>query len=196
MESEGEWLPFAYQPLENTPSITKEDINKVCFIGNPDDLRMKMIQYLGQKGLSIDVYGNHWEQYATQFKGYDISIHPPVFHEAFAETVLKYRLQLNIFRPHNIGSHNMRTFEVPAVGGIMLAPYSEEHVLLFEEDQEAFYYRNQEEAFEKAREIIALSAEKALEIKRRAKERSLQSHYTYRDRAKQVLAAFQNVLKV
>ncbi len=191
----GEWLPFAYQPVDNPPHIPEEDIRKVCFIGNPDKIRAELIGYLAERGLPIDVYGNGWQKFANAFADTQVGIHPPVFQEAFSKTAVQYRVQLNVFRPQNEGSHNMRTFEMPALGCIMLAPYSEEHIELFEENQEAFYYRNREEAYQKAKEILALPKEKAMEIKKSVQARSQKSRYTYEDRAKQVLKFFENYLR-
>ncbi len=38
----------------------EEEINKVCFIGNPDLDRAKFISGLAELGLRIDVYGENW----------------------------------------------------------------------------------------------------------------------------------------
>ena len=42
-------------------------------------------------------------------------------------------------RIHNPDSHNMRSFEVPGVGGIMVAPDTKEHRIFFEVGKEIFY---------------------------------------------------------
>jgi spore maturation protein CgeB len=191
----GEWLPFAYQPNEKVIHIPKQDKNRVCFIGNPDKIRTNFIRFLGERGIPVDVYGHYWEKYLKKLGNLPIRIHAPVFQEAFQQTAVQYRVQLNIFRPQNKDSHNMRTFEMPALGCIMLAPYSIEHSILFEENKEAFYYRDQEEAFRKAQQILALSQEQAFQIKQNALNRSKGSGYTYDDRARQVLEYFRHHLK-
>ena len=55
----------------------------------------------------------------------------------------EYRVQLNLFRQYNEGSHNMRTFEIPAVGGIQLTEYSTEQADFFKEGEEIFSFVRQ-----------------------------------------------------
>ncbi len=187
---QGEWLPFAYQPVEEKVSIPKKDEKRVCFIGNPDKIRADFIRFLGEQGVPVDVYGHYWEKHLRGLKNSPIRIHPPVFQEAFQRTAVQYRVQLNIFRPQNKDSHNMRTFEMPALGCIMLAPYSAEHLILFEENKEAFYYHDREDACRKAKQILGLSQEQAFQVKQNALRRSKESGYTYDDRARHVLEYF------
>lgn len=189
---QGEWLPFAYQAGEEEIQIPRQDKNSLCFIGNPDKIRADFIRFLVQKGIPVEVYGNHWDKHLKGLEGSSIKIHPPVFREDFQKTAVQYRVQLNIFRPQNRDSHNMRTFEMPALGCIMLAPYSAEHSILFEENTEAFYYRDQEEACQKARHILDLTQDQALKIKQNALKRSKESGYTYDERAREVLSFFRH----
>lgn len=39
-------------------AINKEEIHKVCFIGNPDVFRAKLTQSIANKGIEIDVFGH------------------------------------------------------------------------------------------------------------------------------------------
>lgn len=191
---EGVWLPFAYQQTGQDIEIPEDDRLKACFIGNPDNIRATFIRFLGERGIPIDVYGHDWDKHLKNINGAPITIYPPVFKEAFPKTAIQYRFQLNIFRPQNLGSHNMRTFEMPALGCIMLAPRSAEHQMLFKENKEAFYFKDMQDALDQAKAILALSKEEAFSIKNNALKRSRQSAYTYQDRAKQVLDVFWNIV--
>ena len=44
--------------------------------------------------------------------------------------------------PHNVPGHNMRTFEIPASGAVMLATYTAEQARFFPEGEAAWYYRS------------------------------------------------------
>ena len=79
----------------------------------------------------------------------------------------------------------MRSFEIPAVGGIMLAPRSEEHLATFTEGKEAFYYASMDEAIEKILKILAFTPTESQRIRQQARDRSVQSGYSYTDRAQQ-----------
>ena len=90
-------------------------------------------------------------------------------------------------RIHNLDSHNMRSFEVPAVGGIMLAPDTKEHRLFFDNGREAIWFNGINEAIDKAKQLLGFEKPKAEEIRRKARERSLRSGYSYRDRTNTAL---------
>jgi spore maturation protein CgeB len=86
----------------------------------------------------------------------------------------------------------MRTFEIPAAGGIQLAPYSREQELFFEAGKEIFFFRNDEEMIQQAKDIIGMSKSGALEIREAARRRSVGSDYTFRNRAQTVFKTFEN----
>jgi len=185
------FLPFGYQlGNEQYERINRvKDINKLCFIGNPDAIRINTINYLASNGIKIDLYGHGWSN--TSLNGLEnVSTHDALYGIKFWEKLRSYRLQLNIFRDHNVGSHNMRTFEIPAVGGIQLAPYSDEQAQFFLEDEEIFYYRNNDELLKKVRFILNLDLQTANHIRDKARNRSTSSMYNYQNRAKQVLDFF------
>jgi spore maturation protein CgeB len=184
------WLPFAY--VNAKPAI-KNERDKICFIGNPDKERIRIIELLIFNKIPIDVFGIGWEKHFESNK--IIRIHGPIFSEEFISIAQKYRVQLNIFRPHNEGSHNMRTFEMPALGCIMLAPYSIEHEELFLQDKEAFYFKNDKELIEKSNFILSLSENEAYEIGYNAYKRAIKSNYTYKDRTNQIIACFEKLIQ-
>lgn len=177
-------LPFGFdlsevefEKLECVPEIIR-----ACFIGNPDKQREKFILDFLNAGILVDVYGNDWDK-ASFTNHPNIKIFPPIFPPHFWQVARQYRIQLNIFRDHNIGSHNMRTFEIPGVGGIMLAPDSPEHRSFFENEKEAFFYETTEEAIAIARMTLSGLDIETHRIRENARRRSLESAYAYRDRA-------------
>lgn len=105
----------------------------------------------------------------------------------------RYRVQLNFFRPHNVESHNMRSFEVPACGGIMLGEDSIEHRDFFEINREAFYFRSPEEMIDLTRFVLAMPKVEADVVRAAARRRSIMGGYSYRHRAQ---AAFAEIEKL
>jgi spore maturation protein CgeB len=85
----------------------------------------------------------------------------------------------------------MRSFEIPGIGGIQLAPDTPEHRMFFEPGREIFLFRTVDECAEQVRRLIELPAAEAMEIRQRARKRSLDSGYSYRDRAQTVLTTIQ-----
>lgn len=122
-------LPFGYEIPDEFSIINQplQEINKLGFIGFADRERKRVVEILTDAGIPIDVYGPRWKQFGSDSDL--LKIKEPVFGRNYWNTLRKYRAQINIFRDHNDDSHNMRSFEIPAIGGIMLAPWSNEHSL-------------------------------------------------------------------
>lgn len=186
-------LPFAYDlPLEVTYDALAavEEINKVCFIGNPDKERAAIISAIIATGVKVDLFGNNWNSFITDGRA---TLHQPVYGNDLWFTLRKYRVQLNMLRIHNLTSHNMRTFEIPGVGGIQLAPYTKEHAMFFTPDQSIFLYNNTKEAVAKIVELQSLSIDAADKLRQNAVEQCIKCGYTYKARTNQVYQMLQEL---
>jgi spore maturation protein CgeB len=180
-------LPFGHFV---TPDLYEEckkikTVKKVCFVGNPDQKRVDYINRFCDAGLNIDVYGTGWSNLLIEKN--NLKIYPPAYGDDYWKTLRRYAVQLNIFRPHNKNSHNMRTFEVPAIGGIMLAPRSNEHSLFFKEGEEVFLYDDVEQAIKIAQRLLSRSDDEIERTRNNARQRSLIDGYHYRERSKLLL---------
>lgn len=186
------WLPFGFEVEEKLFKSVRSipEVIKTAFVGNPDRPRAAFLTKLAAKGIHIDVYGNNWRRFV---KHPNITLYPPVYGDSLWETLYRYRVQLNPLRIHNHDSHGMRSFEVPGIGGIMLAPRTSEHLQFFEDGKEAFFYENVHEATLCIEHLLSLPNEKANKIRKAARERSLASGYTYQDRAQFVYKILQTL---
>ena len=152
-----------------------QEIKAVCFVGNPDPYRSKILQEILNNGLPLHVYGHDWQKY---LKHPNLTICGAVYEKDYYKTLRKYRVQLNIMRIHNLDSHNMRSIEVPGCGGIMLAPRTKDHEAFFKEGEEVFFYSNTSNLMEKVNKIMLLN-ENEIKIIRMAAQKKVLAHYTF-----------------
>lgn len=165
---------------------TEAEVLRGCFNANPDEERAAAIRLLTENGVAMDVFGWGWEKFVKP--GPMLGIYPVERDIAMLRILRRYRFQLNMFRPHNEGSHNLRTFEVPAVGGILLAPDSPEHREFFVEGREAFYFADPDEMLAKAQRLLAMPADEAADVRVAARQRILEIRAHFDDRANSLLA--------
>lgn len=165
---------------------------RACFVGNPDKKRASKISLLAAHGISIDVYGHGWDNILCSSPR--ITICGPVTGLKMYEVFRKYRVQLNFLRPHNFNSHNMRTFEIPASGGIMLAEDTDEHSEFLRPGIEAFYFNSDHELIRQCETLLDMSTRDATAIRTAARRRSIEEPYSYRSRAEQVIKIVQEYL--
>jgi len=187
------FLPFGFEIDKGLyeKCAGQEEIKKCCFLGNPDGQRAGFIQSLAEKGIPLDVYGNNWNKWLDHP---NIRIFPPVYGDEMWMVLRRYRIQLNLMRVHNEDSHNMRTFEVPAIGGIMLAPDTTEHRIFFTEGKEVFFFRDVEDCADKIHGLLGMPVNAANEVRARARELSIAAGYSYEARARQVRQLMMEVL--
>ncbi|MBR9832561.1 glycosyltransferase family 1 protein [bacterium] len=186
------WLPFGYARHAPLIQNVKEEL-AVCFIGNPDVERANIIHRLVENDIPVHVYGNGWGSF---LKASDLlRIYEAVYDSEFVNVAQRYRVQLNLFRPHNLGSHNMRTFEMPAISCLSLAPYSEEQNYFFRADKEAFYYKTLEEAIEKCKMILQMKASEVECFKMEAYNRAIELKCSYFDRSLKLYQTMLTFLK-
>jgi len=193
-------VPFGYEitPEDLTRirliSEKEEEIIKVCFIGNPDsEFRYELLKFLIDNKVPIDIYGRGWDKYFKKGNKF-YKIYDGVYGFDYWATLPKYRVQLNIFRPHNVNSHNMRTFEIPAVGGIQLAPDSRDNQEFFKEGEEIFLYRSKEDLINLSKFLLNIPSEKAKEVREAGFKRCVLENYSYQRRAHDVKILFDDLL--
>lgn len=120
-------LPFAWDPDVLSPvGGTGLAHDRVVFVGTPTAERVAWLRELA--GLRPLVFGTRW----PVIQGVDIR--PPIRRRQLAEVIGEARWNLNLLRPQNARSHNMRSFEVPGAGGNQVAPATGDHRRLLGRD--------------------------------------------------------------
>jgi spore maturation protein CgeB len=123
-----------------------------------------------------------------QFKG-------AVFEEELWKKLRAYRVQLNLMRIHNPDSHNMRSFEIAGIGGIQLAPATEDHRIYFTDGKDIFLYTDQACCIAQIKKLLAMPVEAANQVREAVRARSIGEGYTYKDRANTVAKYLQDLMK-
>ncbi len=142
-------LPFAYDPVLHHPPTDKNSKPQydAIFVGTYSPERDKLLGSLTD--CEIRIVGNDWQRAKVVPKHWILS--KAVYGEDALEVLGRGACAINILRPQNYGSHNMRTFEIPASARPMLATRSEEQAQWFPEGTEAEYFDGPEELSSKIR---------------------------------------------
>src|SRR5262249_22540618 len=138
------YLPFAYKPDVHFPEMspTAADHSRlasdVVFIGGCDRDRVAYLGELTTPGpdLRVRAYGGFWDREAGLRRHHGGLVLGRDYRLATGSA----RIALNLVRRANRDGHTMRTFEIPACGGFMLAERTKEHEDLFEEEREVGYF--------------------------------------------------------
>lgn len=186
-----EVLPFGYnmlskniQPIKNRKSIK--------FIGSFDLERFEKLNSI--KIDRLEIFGdNKWMKFNSIKGKSEFYNNRKIYGDDFIKEIQSSLSIINILREQNTieNSHNMRTFEVPALGGVLLSDYTEEQASFFEPDKEMLYFKNIEELNSKI-EYLTKSPNSIELISKNAFLRSQKSNYSYYHRSLDLI----NIIKL
>jgi hypothetical protein len=112
----------------------------VVFVGEHREKRERHVAMI--KRSDVALWGKRWRRAARRLDGRHAVHDRPVFGSSNSALYSAAEVSLNILDDLNMPGHNMRTFEIPASGGIMLSTYTEEQAAFFPEGEAAWYYRD------------------------------------------------------
>jgi len=183
-----EYLPFGCDPdVYHAAEIIDEDRKQyssdIVFVGSWDKEREKALEILAD--LNLAIWGPHWNRAGRNSVLTKHIRNGPVDMHRMAKIYGCSKVVLNMLRPQNRYSHNMRTFEIPALGGFMLATRTQQHTDLFEEGTEIALYDNFEEMRTKAIYYAAHDEERLSMV--RLAHKKVVSEHRYIDRMLQLI---------
>ena len=126
----------------------------VAFIGNWDASRKRERYLKAIADYRLGLWGsNYWNTHCQEASLKDLC-QGMCSYTQIPEVLGSAKMGLNILRPQNEKGHNIRTYEIPATGTLMLSERSEELLSLFAEDREAVYFSNPDELRQKVEYLL------------------------------------------
>jgi hypothetical protein len=175
-----------YEPLFRPPQRRTEAVHAVSFVGTALDHRVPFIRrLLVRDAIPVQVFGNRWERTLLYHLRRD-HFHPPVLGEDYVRVIHESRICLAFVSSSNRDEYSMRTFEIPACMGFMLAERTPAHQALFEEGAEAEFFDSVDECADKARFYLRDEGARH-RIARAGQRRCLDSDYSLRRRLRDAM---------
>lgn len=166
-------VPFGWDPdLHPVTEGTGEAAGRIAFVGTASPERISVLAQIAH--LRPVVFGSGW----PAIDG--IEIRGPLVGRDMSAVVGEAKWNLNLLRPQNAASHNMRSFEIPGAGGNQVASDSGDHRRFLGQDSRTVLFRS-------TRELLSL-----LETdpeNRDERRPDLMDGHTYIDRVRSLLQA-------
>jgi len=179
-----EVLPFAHDPRFHYPADPRDEYDcEVAFLGHYSEKRQRTLTALTD--FDFQLRGNLW-----RLRCWDRSLRrhhrgPAVTGAEYARAMASADIVVNVVADHNVPAHNMRTFEVPPTGSLMVTTDTGGQREFFDEDALVTYGNPGE-----LREIVSyyLDAPEEREAMAGRAREQVQSH-TYERRMERVIEA-------
>lgn len=162
-------------------TLTDEDIKKwgseVCFIGTWFPERGPFMAKLARAGLPLSIWGERWQKapewpvLEAHWRG--SSQNDP---EIYARIIQGAKISLGLLSKGNRDRHTQRTFEIPAIGGLLCAERTDEHCESFKDGVEAVFWNDAQECVDQCRRLLS-DDQLIATIKRNGHQRYLRSPY-------------------
>lgn len=181
---------FAYDPERHRPpSLTSDERRRhaaeAIFVGHWEPPTERMVVALRSAGINVRVCGPHWWRARTMGDRRTIG---PVHGAEYIGALAGARLCLGFLSKANQNQSAVRTFEIPAVGGFLLAERTADHQRYFAESTEAEYFDSPDELVDKARFYLRHSEARDA-VAAAGHRRCTTSPYTWADRCRRILEA-------
>ena len=154
----------------------------VTFIGHWEPTTETHILSLREAGFQVRVWGGGW------YRARDRQLRATTesYGEDYVKTLAAAKICLCFLSKWNRNQSAGRTFEIPAIGGFLLAERTADHVGYYAEGREAEFFAGRDELLGKARFYLD-HTDRREAIAAAGHHRCLTSKYTHRDRVRQIL---------
>lgn len=176
------YLPFGYDNFIHYPSKKNFKRKLITFVGTLDAKRAKFLNKV--KNININVHGNNSYKFKKIVNNKNIKFYHEVSGEEFRDLMKRSIVSINILRNQNKNSHNMKTFEIPAMNCLMLTTKSREQNNFYPENKACLMYSNLDQ-FNKKIDYIINNHNKISKI--RSLGYKISKKYSYLNRAKKLL---------
>ncbi len=185
------YLPFGYDPelcFRQAPPTGQEwshFATDLAFVGGADRDRVPILGAAISAGFGVSLYGGYWDRYpqtSRHSRGHaDVATIRKVTSAA--------KVSLCLVRRANRDGHVMRSLEIPAMGGCLLAEDTDEHRSLFgPPGQAATYFRRIPEMLDQLHWLLGADDERR-RLAACAESRVREGRHTYEDRLRVMLEA-------
>jgi spore maturation protein CgeB len=186
-----EYLPFGYDPKNHHPvSLNKAEqsllASQVSFVGNYTQERAELLEILVQRGIEVGIWGISWNEHLRYRNLLRAHLRGPVYEKDMSKIYSASVIAMNFLRGQNHQAHNMRTFEVPAIGAFMLSTRSRTQIEWLPEDVGASYFTTPQEMVDRVCYYLSHSNER-ISIAEEGHRRIWNKEHTYFHRMQQLL---------
>lgn len=174
-------VPFGFDAKEHVPEEPDGGEGAhIGFVGSWDPFRQETLQVLSEE-VPLVVAGPGWREAQLPSARVCSGLQD---NASVRKVVANSAGCINLLRRQNSGDHNMRSFELPAMGGVMICPATDDHQRWFPDAVAAIHYSSLSDLRSAVGAVVDGSVDGG-DVRRNAKE-AVAGH-SYAIRARRIL---------
>jgi len=159
-----------HRPREITAGDQARWGSEVVFVGTWMPERGAFMAELVQRGVPLAIFGDFWPKAAEWSELKAAWRGPAVYGDDYAKAIQCSKIALGMLSKGNRDRHTTRTAEIPALGGLLCAERTDEHLQLFREGEEAVFWANAAECATACARLLTNEAKRSV-IRQRGREK-------------------------
>jgi spore maturation protein CgeB len=146
----------AHAPIQLSQEERARWATEVLFVGTAFSERGPFFAELVKHGVPLSIYGNRWEKLSEwktirpYWKGAGLDEK-----YTYAAAIQSAKVCLGLVSKGNRDRHTSRSFEIPSLGGVFCSERTDEHLALYEENQEAVFWNSAKECAAKCHALLS-----------------------------------------
>jgi hypothetical protein len=144
---------MGYDSRIHVPEATinpSADVPDVLFIGHRESHTEEYVTALMNAGVKVAIYGYHW----NNARNPALRKVMPLPQSEYARQICSAKFSLCVLSRKNRNESTGRSFEIPAIGGCLLAEDTDEHRFFYRDEQEAVFFEGTEQLLVRCREWL------------------------------------------
>lgn len=146
---------LAHRPIEMSDDIRRAWESEVAFVGTWMPERGPFMAALISAGIPLSIWGDRWDrapewpQIQSAWRG------PNLAGNDYSYAIQAAKVNLGLLSIGNRDLHTTRSLEIPAMGGLLCAPRTSEHLELYQDGVEAVFWDDAEECAVHCRNLLS-----------------------------------------
>jgi hypothetical protein len=150
------YIPERHRPVALSPEEKARLSAEVVFIGHYEpDGRTEYLRAVAESGVPFRLFGPDWDRAPRDAWLARLQPVVAVRGERYVRTIAAARIALCFFSRLNNDTYTRRSFEIPAIGAMLLSERTEDMCEMFREGKEADYFSSPSELVDKIRFYLA-----------------------------------------
>lgn len=144
-----------HRPLQLSDQDRARFSSKVAFVGTWMPERGPFIETLMRLGVPIRVFGARWDRAKNYMAIRSVVTLGGLNMNDYAKALTATDIALALLSKGNLDLHTARSLEIPALGKLLCAERTSDHLMMFEENKEAVFWDDVEECARVCLDLLA-----------------------------------------
>jgi hypothetical protein len=144
-----------HQPLKLNDEDRARFSSQVAFVGTWMPERGPFIESLIRLGVPIRVFGARWDRASNYEAIRSVVTLGGLSMTDYAKAVTATDIALALLSKGNLDLHTARSLEIPALGKLLCAERTSDHLMMFNENEEAVFWEDVEECAQVCLDLLA-----------------------------------------